>query len=206
MNELHPGSMRWQEREWLRSQPQEWWDDIFDRIACGEAASKILKDYNVRFAIFGRILKEDAERKADYESALEIASDGYAHQVIEIADDGSNDTYVDEHGNKKVDTDVLGRSKLRIESRLKLASKWHKKRYGDTVDVKHNVAAGGLMIVMAQLSPQEQEKVISPERVVAIQEQEAEAGEVVPAETPTGALPPSNPPRQLVSEQAVDWI
>lgn len=191
MNELCPGSMRWQEREWLRSQPQEWWDDIFDRIACGEAASKILKDYNVRFAIFGRVLEEDEERKTEYEAALRIASDGYAHEVIEIADESEVDA---------------ADKKIRIETRFKLAGKWHRDRYGDKVDVKHGVAAGGLMIVMAQLSPQEQEKVISPERVVAIQEQEAEAGEVVPAETPTGALPPSNPPRQLVDQQAVDWI
>lgn len=134
---LCEGSMRWQEREWLLAQPAEWWSDVFDRIACGVSPRDIAKEYCLRYAILARVIGESDDRQKEYEDALKIASDGYAHEVVAIADDGSNDTYVDDEGRRKVDTDVIARSKLRIETRLKLAGKWHRGRYGDTVTIEN---------------------------------------------------------------------
>lgn len=151
---LCPGSLRYQEREWLLAQTPEWWADVFDRIACGVSPRDIAKEYALRYAILARVIGETEARQAEYVAALEIASDGYAHEVVAIADDGSNDTYVDDEGRRKVDTDVIARSKLRIDTRLKLAGKWFRGRYGETV--KHEVAGtlkvdAGLVMAMGEL-------------------------------------------------------
>lgn len=190
MGELHPGSARWQEREWLRGQPQEWWDDVFDRIACGESAAKVVRDgYNVRVAMFLRVLDEDEVRRGEYERALRIAADSDAHELVEIADGATPED--------------AGVAKLRIAARQWRTSKWNRERYGEKVDVRHGGAVGGLTIVLAQLAPAEQEKVISPERVLTLTDQGTAAGEEVQAATPTGSSFPVNPLRQAVPASAI---
>lgn len=148
-NELCEGSARWKQREWLRAQTQEWWDDLLDEIASGVSMKALTEKYLVRHGILVRVLEETDARKAEYERALQIASEGFAHEVVGIADDGSNDTYVDDEGRRKVDTDVIARSKLRIDTRLKLAGKWHRGKYGEKVDV--NVSSVGLDTLLAQV-------------------------------------------------------
>lgn len=62
-----------------------------------------------------------------------------AEDIIEIADDGLNDTYVDDEGNVKVDSDVVARSRLRVDTRKWYASKLAPKIYGDKVHHDHDV-------------------------------------------------------------------
>ncbi len=118
---LAPGSMKWQERDWLREQRVEWWEEIFDRVAAGEAPAEIAAEHAVRYAILARVIGEDERRAAQYEGALRIAADQYAHAVVGISDD--------------VRGEVADR-KLRIDTRLKVASKWHRARYGESVTVE----------------------------------------------------------------------
>lgn len=68
----------------------------------------------------------DQYARAMRDRALWLAED-----VEDIADDGFNDTYIDDEGNVKVDTDVLGRSRLRVDTRKWIASKLLPKVYGD---------------------------------------------------------------------------
>lgn len=137
---LCPGSMRWQEREWLLAQPPEWWADVFDRIACGVSPRDIAKEYCLRYAILARVIGETEARQAEYVAALEIASDSYAHEVVGIADGA--------------DPDSVAVAKLQIDTRLKIAGKWHRNRYGEAV--KHEVAGtlkvdAGLVVAMGDL-------------------------------------------------------
>ena len=73
--------------------------------------------------------------------AREIGFDAIAEDILEIADDATNDWMERKRQNGTVDivldTDHVQRSKLRIETRLKLLAKWNPKKYGDkqTVDV-----------------------------------------------------------------------
>jgi hypothetical protein len=65
--------------------------------------------------------------------------DAIALEAREIADDGSRDykEIETERGTKVVvDYDNIQRSKLRVETRLKLLAKWDPKRYGEAVTVK----------------------------------------------------------------------
>jgi hypothetical protein len=66
--------------------------------------------------------------------ARESGFDYLAAECLEIAEDGSNDYMASKHG-PVLDTEHVQRSKLRIETRLKLLAKWDPKRYGDKVQL-----------------------------------------------------------------------
>lgn len=70
-----------------------------------------------------------------YARAKEMQAEMLAEEILQIADDGSNDTYTDEDGNEKTDHDVIARSRLRVDSRKWIASKLKPKKYGDKMDV-----------------------------------------------------------------------
>ena len=83
--------------------------------------------------------KEFAERIAH---ARELGYDAIAQDALRIADDGTND--YTERENERTgrifivpDTELVQRSKLRIETRLKLLSKWSPKIYGDKIEHEH---------------------------------------------------------------------
>lgn len=70
-----------------------------------------------------------------YARAREAQADLLAEQILEIADDGTNDTQVDDEGMVRVDHDHIARSRLRVDSRKWLASKLAPKKYGDKLAV-----------------------------------------------------------------------
>ena len=80
-----------------------------------------------------RWLATNPEFRNQYAHAREEQADVYVEQIIEIADDGLNDTYLDDEGNTKVDHDVIARSKLRVDARKWVASKLAPKKYGDKI-------------------------------------------------------------------------
>lgn len=113
---------------------QEIADEICARLAKGEPLAVICRDERMP------AVRTVSDWKAAHESfAADIAcarEEGYdkiAADCLQIADDGWNDTYLDDEGNKRTDTDVIQRSKLRIETRLKLLAKWDPKRYGEKI-------------------------------------------------------------------------
>ena len=73
--------------------------------------------------------------------AREIGFEAIAEEILDIADDASNDWMQRKRQNGTVDivldSDHVQRSKLRIETRLKLLACWNPKKYGtkQTVDV-----------------------------------------------------------------------
>lgn len=67
--------------------------------------------------------------------AREEGFDAIALECLEIADEKSKDTIVTDFGEKP-NSEWIARSKLRIETRLKLLSKWDPKRYGEKVDLE----------------------------------------------------------------------
>lgn len=67
--------------------------------------------------------------------------------MLEIADDGRNDTFEDEDGNGHTDSDVIQRSKLRVDTRKWLASKLMPKKYGDAVAIAHSGQIDGELTV-----------------------------------------------------------
>ena len=72
---------------------------------------------------------------ARYLRAKAEGIDEIVDEALDISDDGTNDTYLDDEGNRRTDNDVLGRSKLRVDTRKWYASKLAPKLYGDKIDV-----------------------------------------------------------------------
>lgn len=67
---------------------------------------------------------------ADFARAREDGFDAIAEECLRIADETALDTVVTEHGDR-ANTEWISRSKLRVETRLKLLAKWDPKRYGE---------------------------------------------------------------------------
>jgi len=79
-----------------------------------------------------------------YARAREIQAEVFAHEIIDIADDGRNDTYEDDDGNVHVNNDVIQRSKLRVEARKWAAAQLSPRKYGKTSHL--TVGHGGLTL------------------------------------------------------------
>lgn len=185
-------------RESLEKVDAEEFEAFLDDVACEGLKAACESRLWTQSATLNWIAK-DEERGRLYTRALQVRAEIAIHEGREIVDGATPDD--------------VAVAKLRSGWRQWEASKWNRDRYGEKLDVKHGGAVGGLTIVLAQLPPAEQEKVLSPERIVAAdvaQEGpeavllEADAGETVPEPSldgrvsSTGVLPPEASPRLSV--------
>jgi hypothetical protein len=72
-----------------------------------------------------------------YARAREIQAQGFVEDLIEIADDSSNDYKELANGRRVVDQEVVSRSRLRWDARRWHVSKVLPKFYGDKLDLTH---------------------------------------------------------------------
>jgi hypothetical protein len=109
---------------------------ILDRIANGESLNKICStdDMPTRKCFFDWVAKDPTIRDR-YDIAISMRADHMAEEILDIADDGRNDTYTDDEGEVRTDHDVIARSRLRVDARKWLASKMAPKKYGDKVAI-----------------------------------------------------------------------
>lgn len=82
---------------------------------------------------------------ADFACARDEGYDAIAVDCLDIADDSDRDTIVGEHG-PKADSEWIARSRLRVDTRLKLLAKWDPKRYGDSNKIE---MSGNLTLTQA---------------------------------------------------------
>ncbi|WP_216636662.1 hypothetical protein [Arthrobacter sp. OY3WO11] len=84
-------------------------------------------------------LRTNAEFLKQYERAKAEAADSLVDEMIDIADDGSNDwmevTNKDGSEGWKLNGEHVQRSRLRVDTRKWIASKLKPKKYGDKLDV-----------------------------------------------------------------------
>lgn len=108
-----------------------------------------------------RWLSEDKEGFcAQYARAKEEQADFMAEEMIDIADDGSNDLMTITKGDQSYDLEnkeVTNRSKLRIETRKWLMSKLKPKKYGDKIEVENK----GHIVAYNAVVSKEEAKAIS---------------------------------------------
>jgi hypothetical protein len=83
-------------------------------------------------------MRKDADLATAIAYARDVGYDAMAEECLDIADNGSNDWMerLDADGipiGYQVNGDHIQRSKLRIETRLKLLAKFNPKRYGDKI-------------------------------------------------------------------------
>lgn len=120
------------------------------------------------YSLVARWIAEDDKRREKYEFALKLKADVLAQEAVGIADTvkrGVIRKTDPDGGVTETEEDMLAHRKLQIDTRLKLAARWDRARYGEHVDVRHSGAVGGgLTIVLAALSVEDARRVVSPER------------------------------------------
>ena len=120
---------------------QEIADYICEQLAMGRSLLSISKDTPDK--IDGWIMPsrweirnwEDIEpHRANSMRAREIGLHKMAEECVEISDDGRND-WMEREGGPQLNTEHVQRSKLRIETRMRLLGKWLPKVYGDKLEL-----------------------------------------------------------------------
>jgi len=115
---------------------QEIADTICEQLATSsKSLKKICKELDLNAGTVLAWLSSNKEFQDQYARAKEEQADLLADEILEISDDGTNDTYMDDEGNMRTDNDVIQRSKLRVDARKWLASKLKPKKYGDKTDI-----------------------------------------------------------------------
>lgn len=136
---------------WTEELKQSAFEKIIDRISNGESLRSILQNADrteyPSFPNFYKWLSENEGFDKQYVRACEVRAEIMFDEMIEIADDGSNDYMTVTRGDityEQENREVTNRSKLRIDSRKWILSKMNPKKYGDKVDLTtngHNLGA-----------------------------------------------------------------
>jgi hypothetical protein len=126
--------------------PKQAIDKVLSLVAQGYSVAKATKeDGTCSEATFYNWLNDDEDGKKleRYTRAREDRAEHHFEEMLEIADDGSNDFMTREDGREVVDQEHIQRSRLRIETRKWMLGKMSPSKYGDKLDVQH----GGNVIV-----------------------------------------------------------
>jgi hypothetical protein len=128
---------------------QETADAICLRLIEGDSLRTICKaDEMPAASTVFKWLSERPVFSEQYARAREAQADHLAEEILQIADDGENDTYQTDNG-PAVNQDVIQRSKLRVDARKWLAGKMAPKKYGDKVTTELTGANGGPVQIVA---------------------------------------------------------
>jgi len=118
----------------------ELFDEICNLIAYSDRGLvSICKEKGLNANSFYEWVAKDKELGDKYARARELQAEYLADQIIEIADDGTNDYMVITKGDESYnveDREVTNRSKLRVDARKWKASKLAPKKYGDKVSTE----------------------------------------------------------------------
>ena len=126
-------------------------DEICQRIADGQSVREICKaDDMPAMATIFRWLAEDDKKmfQEQYARAIEARSEYHADEIVDIADNGTND-WMERHNRDgesigwAVNGEAVQRSKLRVETRKWLLAKLQPKKYGDKTALELTGKDGG---------------------------------------------------------------
>jgi len=118
-----------------------------ERIANGEPMAAICRSEHMpEYRTVNDWMKADESFSAGVARAREAGFDVIAAGCLEIADDARNDFMEradGSDGRPQFNSEHVQRSKLRIETRLKLLACWDPRRYGQKVQTELTGANGG---------------------------------------------------------------
>jgi hypothetical protein len=121
-------------------------DEICERIAKGETLSSICRDDKMpsRQKLY-EWQDADSELSGRIARAREDGFDAIAEECLAIADETQHDTIKADSGDRQ-DSEWISRSRLRVDTRLKLLAKWSPKKYGDKIEHQHGELAVSVRI------------------------------------------------------------
>lgn len=114
-------------------------DSICEQLSEGISLRTVCLDESMPAArsVF-RWLRTNDEFRQQYARAKQESADAMAEDILDIADDGTNDLMWIKRGGEDVqvpDNEVLQRSRLRVDTRKWLMSKHKPKKYADKLDL-----------------------------------------------------------------------
>ncbi len=99
-----------------------------------------------------------------YARAREAQAEVRADEIVDIADDDTNDFTADKEGKLVANSEHIQRSRLRVDARKWIAAKLLPKRYGDKI--QHTGDGGGPIRVRPDLSKLTGEELNALERIL----------------------------------------
>jgi hypothetical protein len=133
------------------------------RLGLGESLREICREEDMPSkTTVMRWLAEHREFRDQYASAREAQADYYAEEIIEIADDGSNDWMERKNGSGETyeveNHEVLNRSRLRVDTRKWLMARMAPKKYGDRITQEVTGADGSPLVPIINLTGRPESK------------------------------------------------
>lgn len=123
-------------------------DTICERLANGESLRTITSDETMpgQTTVY-RWLSENEKFREQYSRAREDQAETLVDEIIEIADNGTNDWMLTKRGDTEAWTEngeSIRRSQMRIHARQWFAGKVKPKKYGDAVKLAGSLEIPGL--------------------------------------------------------------
>ena len=114
-------------------------DTICARLAEGESMRRIARDESMPAlsTLFLWLRKHD-DFSEQYVMAKQESADAMFEEILDIADNGTND-FVETQGGYKTNSENIQRSRLRIDTRKWMMSKMKPKKYGDKVELASDI-------------------------------------------------------------------
>ena len=122
-----------------------------------KSLSTILKDLQKQIDNVPQItlvwdwMTKDKDFADRYARAKENQCEFLAEEILEISDDSSLDVAFTEDGKPFIDKEHIHRSRLRVDTRKWILSKLKPKKYGDKLNVEHDVSESVMAEVVAVL-------------------------------------------------------
>jgi hypothetical protein len=117
-------------------------DEICERLSVGDTLRQICRDEHMpNWRAVYQWMEKDAEFATRIAQARETGFDAIAEGTLDIADNATNDWMEandPDNPGYRANGEHVQRSKLRIETRLKLLAKWSPKKYGEATRIEHH--------------------------------------------------------------------
>ena len=132
-------------------------DEICARLSEGQSLRTVCKanDMPARASVF-KWLRENSTFSDQYAKAKQESADAMFEEILDIADDGSNDWIENndpDNPGYRTNGENIQRSRLRVDTRKWAMSKMKPKKYGDKITTEHGVT-DELSSLLAQIDGQ----------------------------------------------------
>lgn len=117
-----------------KAEKDELISDITKLISNGMSARKACESMRVYTSTYFDWLAKSEQYAKDHAKAMEARSDKIFEEILEIADDSSNDIKYTDNG-EVINSEFVARSRLRVDARKWMLGKMQPKKYGDKLDL-----------------------------------------------------------------------
>ena len=119
----------------LFNMTDELFDEICERMVNGESVRSICKDDHMpAISTLMKILRTNPDRTSQYALATQMRADAMFEEVLNIADDGSNDYMLknaEDPTSFALNGEHVQRSRLRVDTRKWALGRMNPKKYGE---------------------------------------------------------------------------